>query len=380
VAGASSPESFLPFLVGINAVANCAGTLQNAPGESTEGVHHLGVTALVAACQKVGVRRIVHLSAIGVEREASSFSASKHAGEAALIASGLEWVILRPSVVIGPAAYGGSALLRGLAALPIHLVMPGTGRLQLVWRDDVVETIVFFLSPNAPSQQVLDIVGRREWTFTEAVRLFRRWMRWPEAMTLNIPLWLSSLLYKLGDAVSALGWRPPIRTTARQEIAYGATGDGSLWAKLTGIVPTDIEAALTREPASVQERWFARLYILKPLIIGVFGLFWITTGLISFGPGWDIGMGLVHEGGLQDPIASLAVISGASADILIGLAILYRATTRYGLYAALVISITYAVIGTILVPRLWSDPLGPMLKIWPVMVLNLVALAIREDR
>jgi hypothetical protein len=44
------------------------------------------------------------------------------------------------------------------------------------------------------------------------------------------------------------------------------------------------------------------------------------------------------------------------------------------------ISITYAVIGTILVPRLWSDPLGPMLKIWPVMVLNLVALAIREDR
>jgi hypothetical protein len=32
----------------------------------------------------------------------------------------------------------------------------------------------------------------------------------------------------------------------------------------------------------------------------------------------------------------------------------------------------------ILVPRLWSDPLGPMLKIWPVIVLNLVALAIRE--
>ena len=44
------------------------------------------------------------------------------------------------------------------------------------------------------------------------------------------------------------------------------------------------------------------------------------------------------------------------------------------------ISIAYAVIGTILVPRLWTDPLGPMLKIWPIMVLNMVALAIREDR
>ena len=47
---------------------------------------------------------------------------------------------------------------------------------------------------------------------------------------------------------------------------------------------------------------------------------------------------------------------------------------------ALAISLTYAVIGTVLVPRLWADPLGPMLKIWPVMVLNLVALAILEDR
>ena len=91
-------------------------------------------------------------------------------------------------------------------------------------------------------------------------------------------------------------------------------------------------------------------------------------------------MGLMREGRVDEPLASLAIISGATADILIGIAILYRPMTRYGLYAALMISIAYAIIGTILVPGLWSDPLGPMLKIWPVMVLNLVALAIREDR
>jgi hypothetical protein len=38
------------------------------------------------------------------------------------------------------------------------------------------------------------------------------------------------------------------------------------------------------------------------------------------------------------------------------------------------------IVGTALVPRLWSDPLGPMLKIWPVLVLNMVALAILDDR
>jgi hypothetical protein len=112
----------------------------------------------------------------------------------------------------------------------------------------------------------------------------------------------------------------------------------------------------------------------------VFGLFWLASGLISFGPGWNLGMTLMREGGVEDPIASLTILAGASADILIGLAVLYRPTSRYGLYAAILISIGYAIIGSILAPRLWREPLGPLLKILPIIVLNLIALAIREDR
>ena len=39
-----------------------------------------------------------------------------------------------------------------------------------------------------------------------------------------------------------------------------------------------------------------------------------------------------------------------------------------------------ALIGTILVPRLWVDPMGPMLKIFPILALHLAALAIVEHR
>jgi uncharacterized protein YbjT (DUF2867 family) len=375
-----TPSDFASLLSGVDAVVNCAGTLQDAPGESTEGVHHRGVRALVAACESRQVKRLVHVSAVGAERETTPFSATKHAGDAQVIASRLDWVILRPSVVIGRAAYGGSALMRGLAALPLQPVMYDTGPLQLVWLDDLVQTIIFFLHQEAPRHQVIDIAGPHAWNFHDFVGLLRCWMRWPESRTFTVPASVSTLLYKVGDAVSALGWRPPVRTTARREIVYGALGDPSRWSQLTGIVPTDIEVALTREPASVQERWFARLYFLKPLVFGVFGLFWLGTGFISFGPGWDIGLSLMREGGVEEPLAQLSVIAGASADVLIGLAILYRPTSRYGLYAALLISVAYAIIGSILVPRLWREPLGPMLKIWPIMVLNLVALAIREDR
>jgi len=373
-------REFVPQLVGIDAVVNCAGVLQNSLTDSTD-VHEGGVSNLIAACRHARIRRFIHLSAFGVDRDTpSQFSRTKLAGDKMLMASGLDWVILRPSVVIGRGAYGASALIRGLAALSIRPVIKGTGPLQLVHLEDVLDTIEFFLPGKAPAQLTLELVGPRRWNFDEIVDFFRAWMRWRPASKFPLPDWLASILYRLGDLVGVLGWRPPIRTTAQREIRRGAVGDGSRWQAVTGLIPRDVAKEIAADPASVQERWFARLYFLKPIILGVFGLFWLTTGAISLTNGWNYGIALLQESGLSEHAAAVTVIAGAAADLIIGATILYRPTSRYGLYAALLISVTYAAIGTVLAPRLWSDPLGPMLKIWPVMVLNLVALAIREER
>ena len=100
--------AWLPLLDGVDAVVNCAGVLQGR--RELDAVHVESARALYAACEKTGVLRVVHLSAIGVERNAiSEYSETKRAGEAALMATALEWVVVRPSVVVGRAAYGGSA-------------------------------------------------------------------------------------------------------------------------------------------------------------------------------------------------------------------------------------------------------------------------------
>jgi len=378
IAGATDVSAWKPVVAGIDAVINAAGALQ---GQDMQGVHVAGSAALYAACESEGVRRVILFSAIGTNRTApSDFSRSKQEGEAALMARDLDWVVLRPSVVVGRAAYGGSALLRGLASLPVLPVMPATAPIQPVYLDDIIETVVFFLKPGAPSRIALDLAGPRQMAFSDTVALFRRWLRWRPAYRLQLPVWAAAVSYRAGDVAQMLGWRTPVNSTAQAEMRRGATGDPGPWRQATGIAPRDLEAALASEPASVQERWFARLYALKPLIFVVFGLFWIVTGIISLGPGWEIGMAYVREGGLEENFAALTVVAGALADIVIGSAILWRPASRYGLWAALIISLVYVVIGTILVPRLWADPLGPMLKIWPVLMLNLVAMAIREDR
>ncbi len=186
-------------------------------------------------------------------------------------------------------------------------------------------------------------------------------------------------MYKFGDMISLLGWRPPVRSTAEREIRRGAVGDLEGMQRL-GLRPRGLPEFFASEPASVQERWFARMYLLKPAIFIVVSLFWISTAFVSLGPGWGYGMGLMGEGGVEGASAALTVIAGALSDLVIGLAIAYRPTSRYGLYAAIAISFTYAIIGTILVPRLWADPLGPMLKIWPIIILHFVGLAVLDDR
>src|SRR5215216_8196010 len=159
VAQATDPSRWRPVVAGIDAVINAAGALQ---GQDMQGVHVAGSAALYAACETEGVRRVILFSAIGANRATpSDFSRTKQEGEAALMSRDLDWVVLRPSVVIGRAAYGGSALLRGLASLPIMPLMPETAPLQIVHLDDLVDTVIFFLAPGAPARQTIEVVGPR---------------------------------------------------------------------------------------------------------------------------------------------------------------------------------------------------------------------------
>ncbi len=380
IATATGPDDWLPYLDGVDAVVNCAGVLQDGPTDSTRGVHVVGVGALFAACETNGVRRVVQISAIGIDRDApTGFSRTKHEADEALMRRDLDWVILRPSVVLGPAAYGGSALLRGLAALPILPVIPDTGLLQVVQLADVVATVLWFLQPSAPSRVVLELAGPQRLPFTDIVRHYRRWLGWREPRLLPVPASAAGLVFRLGDLAGRLGWRSPLRSTARDEIARGSVGDPAAWTELTGIVPQSLSAALSHWPPSVQERWFAAMYLLKPVILVVFALFWAVTGLISLGPGYAGGSDLLRQAGFGWT-AGPAVVAGGLLDIAIGLAILCRRTARFGLWAALAASLCYLVAGSITLPFLWADPLGPLVKIFPILALNLAALAILEDR
>lgn len=373
-------EDWVPHLDGVDAVVNCAGVLQDSARDSTAGVHRDGMGALIRACAARRVRRVIQISAIGVDRpNPTAFSRTKREGDTLLMGSDLDWVILRPVVVIGRAAFGGSALLRALAALPILPVPAGAQPFQTVQLDDLTETVAFFLKPESPSNVTLEVAAPDLLRFEEVVAAFRHWLGWKPAFVIRAPRLLERLVYGLGDAVSRLGWRPPLRSTARLEIERGAVGDPREWIETTGIRPTSLMQGLAAEPPSVQEKWFSRLYFLKPLVLGVLAAYWAVTGVIALGPGWQAAVDKLGAAGVG-AIAPLLIIAGSVADIAIGLATAYRPTARLALWAALALSAVYLVVGTIVLPALWIDPLGPLTKVVPILVLTLVALMILEER
>lgn len=380
IARATRAEDWTPVLAGIDVVINCAGTLQDGPGDNVAAVHFDGTRALFQACEISGVKRLIHFSAIGVDRaQPSDFSKTKNQADKALRASTLDWVILRPSVVIGRAAYGASAMFRGLAALPVLPLMPGTGRLQVVHLDDVVETVAKLLPDSAPARITLDLAGPEPLEFREIIAGFRKWLGWRPALEVTLPRPLAQMLYRLGDLAGLLGWRPPLRSTAAQEIGRGATGDPTPWMQATGVSPAAFAETLSLTPPNVQERWFAGLYFLKPIALVVLSAFWITTGIISLTAGWYLGIDLMRRTAVP-ALAELSVVAGALADLLVGTLIAIRRTSYLGLWLGVAISLAYAATATVLLPELWKEPLGPLLKIWPILVLHLMTIAILRDR
>lgn len=195
----------------------------------------------------------------------------------------------------------------------------------------------------------------------------------------RIPGWCEAFAFRLGDCISWLGWRPPVRTTALRQLQRDVTGDDKGWTSLTGVTPLRLADALARNPASVQERWFSKLFLLKPLLFGGLALFWIVTGLITLGPARDAGIFLLLQAGLGT-YAVPAAIGGALLDLLIGVGIAIKKTARLALWAAIAVSLGYLLLGGVLLPKLWADPLGPLVKIVPVLLASFAALTILDDR
>jgi hypothetical protein len=158
-------------------------------------------------------------------------------------------------------------------------------------------------------------------------------------------------------------------------------GAGGALAATSGIVRTSASLAETvaANPAGAQDLWFARLYLLKPVVIGALGLFWLLSGLIALAR-FEASSAIMAAATGSDSVADLFTAITGLADILLGIGVVIRRCARPALIGMVALSLGYLIAATVLTPQLWADPLGPLVKVLPSIVLALVALAILDER
>ncbi|MFN6982914.1 MAG: SDR family oxidoreductase [Brevundimonas sp.] len=372
----TTPAAWAPLLAQVDAVVNCVGVLQNGAGDSTRAAHVDGPRALIAACEAAGVRRLVHISAVGADDDAGTDYARTKAQTERLVAdSALDWLILRPSLVVDRAAFGGTGLIRALAAFPLFSPVVGGDQIfRPIPLGDLCAAVVAALKPGAPSRQSLDMPGPEAVNMIETVRLYRGWLGLKPAPVVPVPRALAAPALVVGDLLGRLGWSSPIRTTAIKQMDYDVSGRDSGWAERLGVSSRGFSRFLAETPASVQDVWHARLWFVRPLSILTLGLFWLITGLISFGPGWTGAVAILHEGGYGEWAGPVAWW-GALLDVVLGLALFVRPwTARVAIFMCLA-TVGYLIAGTLSLPHYWIDPLGPWLKVLPMMALCLFVAA-----
>ncbi|WP_441965746.1 hypothetical protein [Microvirga sp. 2MCAF38] len=96
------------------------------------------------------------------------------------MASDLSWTILRPGLVIAPNAYGGTALLRGLASFPLVVpLLDGEQKIQTVSVDDVAEVVCAVVEERVRSRMTYDLVEDEAHSLRDVVLAFRSWLGYP---------------------------------------------------------------------------------------------------------------------------------------------------------------------------------------------------------
>lgn len=363
------------------AVVNCAGLLQDGAGDRVQAVQATALRALVQAAEQAGLQCFVQISAPRASTEADTlFMRSKGEADAALRASMLPWLVLRPGLVLAREAYGATALVRALAAMPWVLpVAMADAKVQTVAVDDVVHAVRSALAGQVPLRRDFDLVEPQAHTLAEVVQAFRGWLGMPPARTWRVPRPLAGAIALVANGLSWLGWRSPLRSTALKELEAGIVGNPAAWREVMPPGCRPLHDTLQHMPATLQERWFARAYLLKPLLVAGLAVFWLASGLVA----WfqvDAAAGVLTQRGHAGGWARAAVMGGIAVDVALGLAVLVRPWVRPAALGMLATSLFYVASATVLTPDLWADPLGPLVKVLPALLAAAALLALADSR
>lgn len=240
-------------MTGCDAVIHLVGIIKEHPGRGItfDRIHYQGTIKVVDATKRAGIKRYLHMSALGAAGDSRSvYLRTKFKAEEYVRASGLAWTILEPSLIHGP---GGDFTemeidwARGKAVPFLFMPYFGNGllglgpasKIQPVFVQDVARAFVESLQNSKTIGQVFQLGGPEQMTWPEMHRIAARAIRGKQRATLAIPAWYAKAITHVVPG----GWLP----FTRDQVVMAESGnvcDLSKFTDVFGWQPLGFEASL----------------------------------------------------------------------------------------------------------------------------------------
>jgi nucleoside-diphosphate-sugar epimerase len=375
LAAAPPVSAWLPHLAGVDIVINAVGIFREHGHQTFEQLHVAAPLALFEACAQAGVSRVIHFSALGADAGAHSrYHLSKRAGDEALLALGLDAVVLQPSLVFGLDGESSRVFLQWAAA-PVLVVPEGAGHVQPVHVGDVAELVLRLVEGTRVDGPRLAVVGPVAMSWQDYLQALRAGMGLEPALAWRIPR-------SLVEAAARAAGRLPgslLDADAWQMLQRGNVAPASGMVQALGRAPRGVDRFIAPEerPAvRVQASLGPGLALLRGSIAAV----WIGTAIVSAGlyPIAD-SLALLERVGAHGAMARMLLFGATGLDLLLGLATLaWPRRSLWWIQIALIVF--YSALISWRLPEYWLHPYGPMLKNLPMLAGLCLLLAVDGRR
>lgn len=232
VSGAGLDEG----MQGCNAVIHLVGIIIEKGANTFEAVHHIGTRNVVQASKRAGIKRLVHMSALGARPDGvAAYQTSKWRGEEEVRGSGIPFCILRPSLIFGPGDGFVTQMADTMRKAPLFRPVPGSGtpKFRPVFIGDVTACFVGALTAASATNQTTELGGADELSLNDVLAEVARCagVRKP---AVHIPL---PVMF-LGAAIAqTLLPNPPVTVDQLRMLREGSTCDIEPMKRIFSIEP-----------------------------------------------------------------------------------------------------------------------------------------------
>jgi NADH dehydrogenase len=233
-----NPESLSQAMYGVQSVAHLVGIIRSGRGASFDLVHRQGTANVVEAAKDAGAREIIYVSAMGAAPDPKyPYLHSKQQGELRVTSSGLDYTILRPSVIFGEGDEFMTALAGLVRAGPVTPVIgSGKNRMQPVAVKDVARCVAASVGNSLVKGKTINLGGPHRLSYNDLLEEVALAMGRP-LRRVHIP---TALVWPAVSVAQQLLPRPPVTTTQLRMLGVRNVAEGRDMELAFGFTPTPL--------------------------------------------------------------------------------------------------------------------------------------------